>query len=303
MFVSCNKSKILNWKDYTLLIPAVSVANVGQLATDLVISTLYMSKVGSLYDSSIIPLIGNDPFAAQGASNVCNLSTAAEVYEDTSRHLVAVQLRSALVQGCRQQFLTRLMEWIESCGFRQVIILTSSYAHERRDEQLFGPQFRYVSSPKLDSTEDGLRLSDTALKFTKLERRPDHVYDYATRQSSHGDEEEVTSVGEEPAQDAEEEAVRQWSKGLFVPGGGYAKELLQKCMHRGVAAAVLLMFVSEGDNALDAIRLATHLNQWQKWIDLTTAAQQSPSSGHVHGWKQPSSWKLMFGSGFSQSLF
>jgi hypothetical protein len=37
-----------------------------------------MSKAGYLYDSSIVPVIGNDPFATGDSSSVCRLMTAAE---------------------------------------------------------------------------------------------------------------------------------------------------------------------------------------------------------------------------------
>ena len=58
--------------------PSVSVGNVGQLAADLLISTLWMNKVGYLYDDSILPVVGNDPFATGDPSKVCHMSTALE---------------------------------------------------------------------------------------------------------------------------------------------------------------------------------------------------------------------------------
>ncbi len=57
--------------------PSVSIGNVGQLAADLVISTLSMAKVGYLYDDSLLPVVGNDPFASEG-TGPCSLMTAAE---------------------------------------------------------------------------------------------------------------------------------------------------------------------------------------------------------------------------------
>ena len=58
--------------------PCVSVGNVGQLAADLIISTLCLERVGYLYDDSIVPVIGNDPFATEDTAKVCRLMTAAE---------------------------------------------------------------------------------------------------------------------------------------------------------------------------------------------------------------------------------
>ena len=42
--------------------PAVSIGNVGQLACDLLISTLNACRVGFLYDDSTAPVVGSDPF-------------------------------------------------------------------------------------------------------------------------------------------------------------------------------------------------------------------------------------------------
>ena len=54
------------------------MGNVGQLAADLIINTLYMSRVGYFYDDSFLPVIANDPFAHSDTSKHCNLTTAVE---------------------------------------------------------------------------------------------------------------------------------------------------------------------------------------------------------------------------------
>ena len=56
--------------------PAVSIGNVGQLAVDLVVSTVCPdgSPIGYLYDSCVLPVVGNDAFTlsteAPGKLNV-----------------------------------------------------------------------------------------------------------------------------------------------------------------------------------------------------------------------------------------
>ena len=57
--------------------PTVSFGNVGQLAADLVISTLWMERVGYIYHESIIPVVGNNPFAHVDATS-CKLTTCCE---------------------------------------------------------------------------------------------------------------------------------------------------------------------------------------------------------------------------------
>ncbi|XP_053101001.1 proteasome assembly chaperone 2 isoform X3 [Hemicordylus capensis] len=77
--------------------PAVSVGNVGQLAVDLVISTLGMSKVGYFYTDCLVPMIGNNPYATTG-DNTAELCINAEVYALPSKQLVVLQIRSPFIK-------------------------------------------------------------------------------------------------------------------------------------------------------------------------------------------------------------
>ena len=54
------------------------MGNVGQLAADLVISTLQMKKVGHITDDSITPVVGNDPYAGCFSSRVGTLQLKPE---------------------------------------------------------------------------------------------------------------------------------------------------------------------------------------------------------------------------------
>ena len=56
----------------------VSVGNVGQLAVDLMISTLKMKKVGHIHDESITPVIGNDPYTGCFSSRVGTMQLGME---------------------------------------------------------------------------------------------------------------------------------------------------------------------------------------------------------------------------------
>uniref|UniRef100_A0A2K6G301 Proteasome assembly chaperone 2 n=1 Tax=Propithecus coquereli TaxID=379532 RepID=A0A2K6G301_PROCO len=96
MFVPCGES-VPDLTGFTLLMPAVSVGNVGQLAIDLIISTLNMSKIGYFYTDCLVPMVGNNPYATAEA-NSTELSINTEVYSLPSRKLVALQLRSIFIK-------------------------------------------------------------------------------------------------------------------------------------------------------------------------------------------------------------
>ncbi|GFN96011.1 proteasome assembly chaperone 2, partial [Plakobranchus ocellatus] len=77
--------------------PTVSVGNVGQLAADLVISTLWMERVGFIIHRSLLPCVGNNPFAHEDATS-CKMTTCCEVYESTVAQIVVIQQRAPFIK-------------------------------------------------------------------------------------------------------------------------------------------------------------------------------------------------------------
>jgi len=62
-----------NWSDCTFILACVSVGNIGQLATDLLISTLPgTKKAGYLISTLVQPIVGHDAFVQN--SNELSLS-------------------------------------------------------------------------------------------------------------------------------------------------------------------------------------------------------------------------------------
>ncbi|CAG9568028.1 unnamed protein product [Danaus chrysippus] len=151
-------------EDYTLVIPSVAVGNVGQLACDLLISSLKMVKIASVHSLAQIPVVGYDPYDLK--SN--NLSSACEVYKSESKKLVVVQIRSPLIYKYARSFLTNIVDTFKSKGIKDVIILTSSFAHEKK--LVLSSSFRYVA------TENSpYRDKITELKLTEHESVNDEI--------------------------------------------------------------------------------------------------------------------------------
>lgn len=80
--------------------PAVSIGNVGQLAIDVLVYNLSLEKIGYLYDSSILPLVGNDAFTkpGEGAGNLvtsgegnnCRSSIRKYVYTNPFSYIILI---------------------------------------------------------------------------------------------------------------------------------------------------------------------------------------------------------------------
>lgn len=252
MFVSCVSDAPRDWSRSTLVIPAVSVGNVGQLACDLLISTLNARRVGFLYDDIALPVIGSDPFTSVSTDDQQSrcITTAVEVFECVDSGAVIVQQRAPLVKGKQCQFVSRLVDWIVCSQFKMVVVLTSMFAYERQDVQLSGPQQRFLISPSLESDGLGWQLREQ-FRWIGLEERQDI------------------------------------SSRIYMPGSGVAKRLFLHCSSAGLKTMVLLTFCDEGDNTQDACDLVTYLNTMTRWIPQSnsqTLALKFPQSWqHMFG--------------------
>ncbi|XP_068619767.1 proteasome assembly chaperone 2 [Battus philenor] len=132
----------------TLIIPSVAVGNVGQLACDLLISSLQMKKIATVYSPALIPVLGYDPYDLNSSC----LSSSCEVYHCKLRKIVVVQIRAPLVYKYAQGFLKKFVEKFVEKKIKNVVLLTSSYAHEKK--HISTSPFRYVSTePKLYADE------------------------------------------------------------------------------------------------------------------------------------------------------
>ncbi|CAG4959988.1 proteasome assembly chaperone 2 [Colias croceus] len=133
--------KKVDLNGYTLIVPSVAVGNVGQLACDILISSLGMDKIVRIYTPAQFPVIGCNPYDI----NSTVLSTSCEVYRASSPKLIVLQMKAPLVFKYAQGFLENIVKQFLRKNIKDMIILTSSYAHERR--YIMTSPFRYIVYP------------------------------------------------------------------------------------------------------------------------------------------------------------
>ncbi|TRY58175.1 hypothetical protein DNTS_017299 [Danionella cerebrum] len=165
MFVSSGDS-VPCFTGFTLIMPAVSVGNVGQLAVDLLVSTLNMPRVGYFHTDCLLPVAGSNPYATSPDDDA-QLCTSADVYSHTDLKLAVLQIRSPIIQNKVKLFRKQVVSWMKSCGFLRSVLLSSSHAYQRDDQQLHGTPLRYLLSPCLEKKE-GQVLED--LDWREMER-------------------------------------------------------------------------------------------------------------------------------------
>nr|XP_046188699.1 proteasome assembly chaperone 2 isoform X3 [Oncorhynchus gorbuscha] len=151
-----------SFKDFTLIMPAISVGNVGQLAVDLIVSTLNMCRVGYIHTDCLIPMAGNNPYATF-AENANDLSTNAEVYSSPELRLAVLQIRTPIIQTKSKKFCKLMVSWIKASGFSRTVVLSSSHAYQRDDQQLLGSPLRYLQTPSMQKVT-GDRLKEMEWK-------------------------------------------------------------------------------------------------------------------------------------------
>ncbi|XP_072169307.1 proteasome assembly chaperone 2-like [Diadema setosum] len=268
-FGASNGSATPAWQGYTLIMPAISVGNVGQLACDLLIHTLKLTKVGCLHDHSLEPLCGNDAFLSTGVSSGI-LVTSTEVYESSEKKIVVIQQRASFVKGRVVEFRKKLLDWIKEVGFARTVLLTSCFAYEKTDAHVLRSSSRYLMTPSLEKEEDSFVSS--ILKFQQLERKP-------------------PQEGLFPAK--KQDNIPEAARDIELPGGGIAKKLFIDSCKAEVPLAVLLHYCSEGDTSQDALMMAAFVNSLLQLIPEPSNPPRGDDSWRTM-WKIPSSWTTLF---------
>ncbi|KAJ8686307.1 hypothetical protein QAD02_022101 [Eretmocerus hayati] len=220
----------LRVNNYSLILPSVAVGNVGQLSIDLLISSLELKRIGRVFDPVFIPLVGINPYN-QNSDDIC---TAVDVYVSHEKKLVVLQIRSPIVQR-PTNFFQQILTFVTDHNINRVIILTSSFGHEKRDEQLRTAPFRYLATNTI-SAEFCNFFND--LSWIALEPK---IVDGFSGQSE-----------------------------IRINGGGFAKLLFDMLQNNKIPCLILLKFCSEGDNVPDAVELVNYLNQWLKLLSVNS---------------------------------
>lgn len=119
-----------NLTGHTVVFPSLGVGNVGQLACDLLISSLRLHKSAIVWHPAIVPIIGAQAFE----HDTDPTTTACELYTSRSADdvlLSVVQLRAPLAPAAMDSFFGQLIDHLRNAGVARLIVLTSSYAYEK----------------------------------------------------------------------------------------------------------------------------------------------------------------------------
>ncbi|EPY79360.1 hypothetical protein CB1_000932080 [Camelus ferus] len=158
-------------------------------------------------------------------------------------------------------FCEKLLSWVKSSGCAKVVVLSSSHSYHRNDLQL-----RRYAECKLNACVSFLHVILLRRVFAcAAEYMEDKIICVIRLNTSVQNKmqslnwEEMEKTACIPEIDESELCVR-------IPGGGITKTLYDEGCSKDVPVAVLLKFVSEGDNIPDALGLVEYLNEWLQII-------------------------------------
>lgn len=125
-----------------------SLAYLGELSVDALISSYDLQKVAVVESPRILPLVMASAWAAPGEAGCAAsvLTTAAELYQGVGAPGVSVlQVRSAIVEGGRGAFVAELWAWARAEGVAEILVVSSCASHVRVDADIdAGSDLRYV---------------------------------------------------------------------------------------------------------------------------------------------------------------
>lgn len=260
------------WPDYKLVMPICAVGNIGQLACDLIISTLLSRQechlIGRIYSPALMPVVGPNAFSyRQGPP-----TTSTEVYESKKHKLVIVQQRTSYFKSLKHIYIQELIDWVKGSKFDQLLVLTSSFAQCNPDLTQLGD---LNSCPIRTITTSSFEAQSEQWKQLNLKQLPQR-----------GNQLKVVS-----------------QDGLtYLPGSGLTKPLIKACEKAFISAAFLVDFCSEGINLHDCYQVVDMVGRYLNLGDPTSTSGQTSGARHVTSssgtttqgqlcnWVEPYSW-------------
>jgi len=142
LFVPLYKTSPTPFQHHTLILPCISIGNVGQMSIDLLASNEFL-KVGYIESPYVLPICGNDSVLVENNKNG-DISINLEVFQRPNTSVTIIQQRAPVSKRYKQMFANELIIWAKNNNFKEIILLKSTNAIHRVDNQLFGSQLRFL---------------------------------------------------------------------------------------------------------------------------------------------------------------
>ncbi|KAK3195601.1 hypothetical protein Dsin_026911 [Dipteronia sinensis] len=276
-----DENKHLNKESQNLVLPALSIGNVGQLAVDLLVSSTRAETVGYLDDPFVLPCVGNDAYCPIPRGY---LALPLQAYESSSSGMTLVQQRSPVVKGMMIEYAKNLAEFAATNGKKHVVVLSSlDFGRWQKIDMSSGLQIYYLASTNADGTDEYCeQLGWKRLQEYNPEQRG---WKYLTTSAEGNAVQDSSSLFEDELEEED-----------YYPSLPFAA--LFSCFKaRGLKVTCLLCYCSEGDNIADAFQLAEAASKILK------LKPDNFQGGEDEKWVIPFSWQTVYGPPPDMSIF
>ncbi|KAG2423936.1 hypothetical protein HXX76_014877 [Chlamydomonas incerta] len=318
--MQCSPSAQEALRGAIVVLPAVTYANVGELALDVLVTSLApVTALGPVESANCLPVVGNDAFDAADSGAPGVLTTALELFSipGSQPPLVFLQQRAPAALGRQAAFAAELVTWLHAAGAAGVVVLTGLDAQLRRDRQLSDSSpFRFLAS------SEQLRAActaATALHAATAPPPPD-PYTYAAGDLGGGLAGPAAAAAALAAAPLAELEPELRDEELQLHHSLPPWPLVSEATRQGLPYAVLGCFAAEGDNAGEGLALAGHAVRLLAALtgagagagagagvegkgQPTGAARLQAVAREGGGLRTPRSWVGLYGRNFPQDIF
>ncbi|WVQ62578.1 uncharacterized protein L199_000720 [Kwoniella botswanensis] len=243
-----------SFSNATLILPAVSLGNVPQLTSDLLITSLGLRRIGYVGLGDTVA-----PFSGIGDGGEI-VTGGLEVYGNQGSELYVIQQRSPTLKTKKDEHVELIRQFIESSSFGFVLILTSLDAANQDDAQLLTPHQRVLPPSSSSSSHKTLQTLENTLPPLQLNIDSDLPTTGSSNSSVYPP---------------------------FLPAAGLTRRLLSTLKDSSIPHGAITAWCVEGDNSGDAMSLAQVVLRLLV-IDDHVQLQQPKSweglFGTVNGW-------------------
>ncbi|KAH3678469.1 hypothetical protein WICMUC_001486 [Wickerhamomyces mucosus] len=121
------ESIISKLKGSRLVLPTISIGNVPQLSTDLLVYNFNLIPIGRLNSQFLYPFASPQDYVIDNVNSTTNnTTTALDLYFNESLNLTIIQQRSPILPGYHQNFINYIVQLINNIGFESLLILDSN---------------------------------------------------------------------------------------------------------------------------------------------------------------------------------
>lgn len=264
----------------TLILPALSIGNVGQLAVDLLVSSSRADRIGYLDDPYVLPCVGNDAYGPEPRGD---LAVALEVFEDSENNLSIIQQRAPIMKGMTIKFAKNISSWAAAMGKKEVVIVSSLDSGKMPRSDMISQQIHYISTGNVDGTDE--RCENLGWKKLEQYVPSQRGWQYLDSQLVDGSVQDESFWAEDDLTDED-----------YFPSLPFAS-LFSSCKAKGLKVTCLFCFCSEGDNMQDALLLAEAVYKFIGKCSSTSLGNRNTD------WAIPLSWKTVYGPPPDMSMF